>query len=128
MRSKEYIIHGVPVAWKRARLSAIRRFYDGQIDEKALYALKLKQLHGEEPLFTGPMRIDMLFNFNKVTSKGKVKPDYHTNYPDIDNLQKFVLDAIKNVLIKDDRFVCSVTADKTFDKTNWTRITITELE
>ena len=41
---------------------------------------------------------------------------------------KFILDAIKDVLIKDDRQVASISARKLYDKEPRTIITITEID
>jgi Holliday junction resolvase RusA-like endonuclease len=136
LRSKEYVIDGSPITWKRARLSKMKRFYDGQTNEKVVYGLMLnKQHHGnllhhgqKEPLFTKPLHIDLIFYFNKMKRR-QVRPQLnHGVFPDIDNTIKFIFDAMVGVLIEDDRLITSLTAIKKYDMNPRTYMKITELE
>ena len=67
-------------------------------------------------LITGPIRVDCVFVFprqaNRIWAK-KPMPRYRkTSKPDIDNLQKAVLDALNGVLWTDDAQVCAGGVEK----------------
>jgi Holliday junction resolvase RusA-like endonuclease len=68
---------------------------------------------------------------NVATALRKNKPgstNIHGVKPDIDNLQKFVLDSISNgVLLTDDKIVYSIKATKLYDERPRTEFTITEI-
>lgn len=55
---------------------------------------------------------------------------WFAHFPDIDNLQKFIFDAITDtgVIWKDDRLIASLIAKKLYDRNPRTHIIITELE
>jgi Holliday junction resolvase RusA-like endonuclease len=53
---------------------------------------------------------------------------YHATVPYIDNLYRFLIDAIKGILVADDRVICSLIMKKVYDKHPRTEFTITELE
>ena len=75
-----------------------------------------KQRH-PEPL-AGPLSLGMYFFFprpKRLMKKGS--PTYslpHTGVPDLDNLAKAVMDALKFVAWQDDRQVCEVTMAKSY--------------
>lgn len=125
MRSKSYVINVTPIAWQRAQLNG-KRFFDGQIQQKVGIGLVLSQQHGDESLFTKPITMNITFYMHQ--SKSNSEKYYHTTRPDLDNLEKFLLDAIKNVLISDDRIIWQVTKKKIYDKNPRVEFTITESE
>lgn len=79
-----------------------------------------------------PLRVDLLFFFRRPKShfnkKGLKKdaPKFHTKKPDIDNLIKFVLDALNKVFWKDDSQVVFVCAEKLYNDREGIRILIEE--
>ncbi len=128
-RTKRYCIMLTPQAWKRAGLNG-RRFFDQQKADKIAYGLYLNQQHGNEPLFTGALKVEMYFYMPiPPGKKRKIKPgDYHKTIPDNDNLEKFILDAAKNICISDDRIVAISHHEKIYDLTPRVEVIITDLE
>ena len=81
-------------------------------DWKLLFGFKIKKL---VTMHDGPVIIDLEFNFKKPKSwskKKKAEADWHTSKPDMDNLEKSVLDALNGIAYKDDSQVCKVTKEK----------------
>lgn len=128
MRSKAYCINITPVAWKRAARNG-NRMYDAQVRDKVAYGLYLGQQHNDEPLFEKPISVALTF-FMPIPSslKNKKLPHYQGQTPDIDNLCKFILDTFKDILITDDRIICSLFAEKVYDEKPRTELIITEVE
>lgn len=125
MRSKSYVINVTPIAWQRAQING-KRFFDGQIQQKVAIGLALAQQHGDEEVFSKP--VELIITFYMHQSKSNKEKYYHATRPDLDNLEKFLLDAIKNVLISDDRIVWQVHKKKVYDQNPRIEFTITESE
>ena len=64
---------------------------------------------------------------HKLDSTGK-PAHYHTSTPDLDNLQKFILDSCKNIVLVDDRYVASISTRKIYSTIPRTEFTVTEIE
>ncbi len=78
-------------------------------------------MHGREPL-AGPVKMSVLIfrDIPKSWSKKKKAAAiggaiYPTSKPDIDNLLKGIMDALKGIIWKDDAQVISVEARKSYD-------------
>ena len=105
LRTKNYVIPIHPISWQRAKLNG-RQFFDGQIKEKLLFGIYLKQQHNDEPLFDKPIHMDITFFMEQPVYHTRRKiplPYYHYKTPDLDNLCKFLMDSFKDVLITDDK-------------------------
>lgn len=129
-RVKEYVINFAPIPWKRAGIHG-KTFYDKQHHEKLATGLYLNQQHGNAPQFTKPIHVEAIFYMPIPKIIKKREPyKWFANFPDIDNLQKFIFDAITDtgVIWKDDRLIASLIAKKLYDKNPRTHIIITELE
>lgn len=70
------------------------------------------------------VKLDLLFCFKKAKS---CKKDYHTQRPDIDNLEKAILDGLNKVAFVDDCQVVELNSKKVFSDTDKILITVTEL-
>jgi Holliday junction resolvase RusA-like endonuclease len=130
LKSKEYTINYAPIPWKRAGRNG-KRFYDRQIDDKTHTGLHLAQQHGDDPKFLKPVEVELVFHMPIPKSVGKrKKTSWYSSTPDIDNLQKFIFDAITGtgVIWKDDCIICSLNCKKVYDHNPRTFIKITELE
>ncbi len=128
LRIKTYQIPVKPIAWQRAKLRG-QRFFDGQNAEKVAFGLYLLKQHNNEPLFDKSISIDVVFYMPiSPTKKGRVDSTWHATVPDLDNCIKFLSDAIKNVLITDDRIISSLSAKKIYSKSPRTEFIIRELE
>lgn len=128
---KTYIIPGSPIALARPRF-AHRKIYDSQKNVKLFAGLQLVQQHGNDPLFEGPLHLDVTFYMN-MPSKGtppakcKKQGTYHTYRPDLSNLLKFYEDICVGVLFKDDSLIASVSCRKIYDKEPRTEFTLRNL-
>lgn len=123
MRSKAYCVNIIPVPWKRPARNG-DRIYDSQTRDKINFGLYISQQHNDEPLFDKAIQVDIIF----YMPISKIPKKNHSIAPDIDNLCKFLLDAIKDILIIDDRIICSLSAKKVYDKEPRTELIITEME
>lgn len=123
------VIPGEPVAQPRTKATVIAgraHVYTpkgGIADWKAMVRKMAFDAHCGEPL-AGPVRVDCEFVFSRPkghfgTGKnaGQLKssaPYWHTAKPDRDNLDKACLDALKDVLLADDKSVCCGTLIKRY--------------
>ncbi len=128
--TKEYVINLTPIPWQRAGVKG-KIFYDRQMHEKLAFGLYLNKEHGSAPKFVKPVHVEVTFYMPiPKTVKKRSLMIWHRSAPDIDNLQKFVLDAINGTqsIWEDDRIVSSLVAKKVYDRHPRTHIIITELE
>ena len=127
MRSKKYCINITPIAWQRVARNS-NRSYDSQTRDKVSFGLYLAQQHNDEPLFSKPINIDVIF-YMPISKILKERPGsiYHSTIPYMGNLLRFFFDAIKDILIVDDRVICSFSVKKVYDKEPRTEIVITEV-
>ena len=133
MIEKHYSIPLRPIPWKRAGLSG-RTFYDTQVIDKVAFGLYLLKQHGNAPMFTKAISIDITFfmktSQRKATAIKTFGHKYHSIKPDLDNLIKLLLDAIvaTKTIMTDDRIISIITAKKIFDPIPRTEFIIRELE
>lgn len=127
MRRKSYCIDLPPIPWQRTRLNG-HRFYDGQAHDKVVCGISLSKQHDNDIFFDGPVHLDVIFYMPYSTNKKKNNEVYHIVRADLDNLIKFLLDCAHDILFKDDKIVCSISAKKIYDTHPRTEFTLTELE
>lgn len=128
-RTKSYVVNMPPISQARARLAG-KRFYNAQSQEKMAFGFILKNQHGNEPLFNKAIHVDITFFMPQLknwSAKTKQETVVHQSRPDLDNLEKFLLDAMHNVLITDDNIICSMSAKKVYDSNPRTEFIITEI-
>lgn len=121
MRGKMNLItiHGNPISWKRPGINTkTGHLYDQQANEKDKYRWQISSQITEKP-FTGPLELDIIFYIPipKSTSKAKYNQMisgkmHHFSKPDIDNLQKFVLDCMTGIVYQDDCQIFNIRAAK----------------
>ena len=118
-----FIILGNPKALKRHRHHKFGTYDPSKKDKKEFY---LKSLKYKPPkALSGELFLDLKFYMDRPKShfrtgkyKDILKPFapkyYHSQKPDIDNLVKFVADAIQGYdrFIEDDSKICSLRASK----------------
>ena len=92
--------------------------------------LKASQaMDGREPL-TGPIQLTISFGFERPKKHWNAKglrpdaPEWHTSKPDIDKLQRAVLDAMTGIVFTDDSQVVHVITEKLYRLPACTRIWI----
>lgn len=128
-------IKGSPIAQKRARFArrgAYVKTYDPQSQEKEVVkALMRGQVIKK---LEGPLEIEINFYFEvpKSYSKKRAKAclngdEEHTKKPDIDNLVKFYLDCMNDLVFKDDAQVVKLVARKIYAETPSVEITINDI-
>lgn len=132
MKSKTYTIPINPITWKRAGVNN-SMFYDKQKQEKLAVGLYLINQHEDTPRFSGPLKMTVTFFMKqpktiKERNIGGSKYCYKT--PDLDNLCKFLMDAINDtdVVWEDDKLVSHLIAQKIYDAIPRTVITIEEIK
>ena len=129
MREKRYIIPLRPLPWRRAGISGTK-FYDTQVNQKIAFGLYLLRCHGSDPIFSGPVELDVTFFMTTAQQRHKQPKTYHYATPDLDNLVKLLLDAIVDTkaILTDDRIISVMHAKKVYDSSPRTEFTIRELE
>lgn len=121
-------IEGDPISWKRAGVNFYqKRYYDLQKAEKLDLAEYVKSVI-TEPL-NGPVGIRFKFCFPIPKSLPKQERErlegaYHFKKPDIDNCEKFLLDAMNAISYLDDCQVADVNKVKIYSSNPRTEITI----
>ena len=116
-------LYGDPVAWQRpqfARRGKHLHSYDGQEKLKVGCKWQLKSQYREQPI-TAPVSIDITFYMPIPKSTTAIRKRqmlhgkmYHMKRPDLDNLQKFVLDCLNQIILIDDAQVVEIRARKIY--------------
>lgn len=121
-------IGGKPVAWKRAGWSD-NVFYDKQRHEKMIYQVNVEsKIFETEKFGSVPLGLDVRFYLPRLDNAKRRKKIWPVGYPDLDNLLKFLLDALsKNHLFPDDRFFAQINMQKIYSNIPRTVFTIREL-
>ncbi len=136
-----YIIAlGDPTAQKRHRhvnmgLAGVRN-YDPSTTDKADFLAAIRHKAPIEP-FLGPLQVDCYFFFKRPNSHfgtgkkaGVLKdnaPDWKISKPDRDNLDKLVMDSMKDIFWKDDAQACAGSIYKRYSLNPRTVIVVTPL-
>lgn len=129
----KYILPGNPIPAARPRLSA-GHVYSPHSLEKTKRSLLLAHLHGNKPLFSTPLHVELVFYVqvpDKMSNKKKelyLSRPYHNIRQDIDNLAKFFLDVANKVLWEDDALVVSLVCKKMHAREGRTEIIVELIE
>jgi len=144
MQPIEIIVYGDPQAQKRHRTFRMNsggdRFGNMHVDpskaKKNDLLWVIQEMRPEKPLDFA-IRVDAVFFFKRPKSHYRTgknshilrddAPYWHIGKPDRDNLDKFILDAMKGVFWKDDSIVCDGNISKKYDENPRTWILITKL-
>lgn len=127
-------MYGDPKAQKRHRTG--RGFnYDPSAPDKADF-LGIVQHNAPTTPLDKPLSVQISYYFQRPKShfgtgrnEGKLKssaPENHIGKPDLDNLAKFVLDALNKVYWRDDSVIVRLTVDKSYCDRPRTEIIINE--
>lgn len=132
----EFVIHEVPVSWKRARTRGKKFFVDAKT---AAWKQSVKDYfreaapEGFEPL-DGRVELALAFVFPFPKSWPKYRKQEamtfrvsHTQKPDADNLAKGVMDALNGVAWVDDGQVCGLGVTKVWGPVGAVVVSITEV-
>ena len=117
-----FIVEGKPKPQIRHKHS-FRGTYDPSKKDKKKFLQKVIELAPKPPI-TAPIRVILIFYmprpkymFRTGKFKGMLKPNQpiqHSKTPDIDNLCKYVLDALNGVFYKDDSQISQLKAEKLY--------------
>lgn len=114
-----------PVPKQRPRLSKFIVYTPKKTaDYENLIAYEWKRRY-KDLILTGAVKLDLVFVFKKAKT---CKKTLHTQRPDIDNLQKSILDGLNKVAFVDDCQVVELNSKKLFASTDAVLISITEQE
>ena len=124
MNRISFEVLGDPKAQKRHRSARIGkgiRNYDPSAKEKQDFLLTVQQQAPKHPV-SDPIKMTMCFYFGRAKShfgtganSGKLKKTaslIHKSKPDIDNLQKWVLDSLNGVFYTDDCLIYDIRATR----------------
>ena len=126
MNNIEFIVFGIPQAQKRVKFSRFGNFVNVRDPSKADKHdfAAMASINTPDDLITGAIMITLHFyfprpkgHFGTGRNSDRLKasaPVLHTKKPDIDNLEKFVLDSLNKVMWKDDSQVFSVVKSKSY--------------
>ncbi len=134
----QLIIDGQPIPKSRARTVTLRigksRTYDPQDAEKTAMQWKIKNQADCRPL-QGALIIQLDFYMKPCDSTSKTELNAklhglieHTQKPDLDNLEKFILDCANGILYNDDSQIISIKSSKQWSENPRTEIKIMRKE
>lgn len=127
-RSKTYNIPLPPLPWKRPGHNKwTGAVFNPQHQERIAWGLYMRREHQDEPLFQGPLLIDIIFFVRTPKEKPWLEGCFHDTIPDNDNFEKHLLDSMKNVLVKDDRIFAKCNKVKVYRKIPGCTFRVTEL-
>jgi Holliday junction resolvase RusA-like endonuclease len=103
-----------PVPKARARITRFGAYTPGQTKAfENQVALHVKKLHSGPP-FNTPMRVYIECHVKRPLKPQKHCRTYPAMRPDVDNFQKSIMDALNDVLWKDDALLCDVRCIKIY--------------
>jgi len=126
-RSIKYIIPGDPIPLYRARFGGNKNVWDPQKEIKLVTSITLVSQHNDQPLFSGPVHLDIHFFFLTPKRKQYFNHQWHIYRPDLSNLIKFYEDISTSIIFKDDCLIAKISADKSYDLNPRTEFIITEI-
>lgn len=142
LTGKQFIqlqVLGEPTAQKRhrsVRMGSFNRQYDPSASDKGDF-LSIVQKYAPQTPFAVPLHLELQFYFTRPKSHYKTGNNahllkdnpavYHTSRPDVDNLSKFVMDALNKIYWKDDSYIVSCSVQKLYSDNPRTFIELTIL-
>lgn len=126
-------LHGTPEAFVSPTIARRRGTfiaYDSKKSLKEAYKWQVRSQYREEPL-SAPLEVDVTFfmPIPKGTSGIKKRQMlnnvcFHMKRPDIDNLQKFLFDCLKEIVLQDDSQIVELRARKIYSDKPGTSVRI----
>lgn len=107
-----------PIAWKRPGRCG-NLYFDIQTKEKKLYAFHAKKFIKNDYRECSCFFLEIVYEMPMPSSLSKAKRlelnlTPHNKKPDLDNLTKFILDALKGVIWDDDRLISIIKCKKIY--------------
>lgn len=123
------LIKEPPIAWK-AHKGFGRRSFNPLYKERECYQYYIQKQWPRDPL-DGPVYIKVIYymampkSFSKKKRQDAIEAKiYPVTRPDLDNLNKFLLDCLKGFVMTDDSQVVSLDAQKLFGDVGFTLINV----
>lgn len=136
---KQIVVYGDPKAQKRHRSTRAGKFirqYDPSSKDKEDFLLIIQKERPHEPI-KGAIMLEVSFYSARPKSHYKTgknagllredAPVMNAHKPDIDNLLKFIMDAMNGVFYKDDGQIVTIIVNKFYSPNPRTEIGISEL-
>ncbi len=125
-------IPGVPIPAARPRVTRFRGTFDPKAKEKRAAQKIISTQWSTEPLEC-PLRLEVTFHMPKPKSwsmkrKKNLEGGPHISKPDTDNLLKFAMDSMSEIVFTDDSLIYSLRATKTYSDNPKTLIRISKSE
>lgn len=126
-----YVLPGNPVPLARPRFSR-GNVWDSQSVVKLHAGQIIKDQHGDLPLLTGALHMDVTF-FMPISSCASMKKRQrmrgapHIYRPDFSNMLKFIEDVCQGIVYGDDCIISSICGSKIYDDTGRTEIILSEI-
>jgi len=131
-----FSIPGRPTAWMRAGSSGERRFTPKKMKvAKQAISTECRRAMGTQGPITGPVRIQMMAIYaipaswspalKEAAQRGEI---FHVSRPDLDNLEKNLLDALNGIAFMDDCQVAELMCRKRYGHPERTDVTIWHIE
>ena len=127
------VLEGAPIPWKRAGINSRGKemtIYDKQYFEKKCAREEMRKQFLCEPL-KGPVAISITFHMpiptgtSQTARRKMIEGDkQHDRKPDVDNLLKYIFDAMNGVIFVDDSQICLVNARKIYSDSPRTEMRI----
>ncbi len=129
----QIIIDGLPVPWA-AHCGYGRRSFNPRFKEKEFYQWQIKSHWNQEAPLTAPVSITIVYHMPIPLGTSKPKrlqmlnqKIHHIKRPDVDNLNKFLCDCLKTIVMEDDSQVVHIDARKIYSERPRTVIDIEAL-
>jgi len=124
-------VYGMPVAQGRPRAFKTPRgrvrVYDPSTSrdwKRTVQAQVILAWKPRDPL-VGPLQLALVFSLPRPKTLPK-RIVQHTKRPDVDNLAKAILDAVRGILFRDDSAIVSLTVIKRYGESPGMEIAVTE--
>lgn len=132
IRTKLYIILGEPVAIGKVNIGH-GNFYNSQQEKRFKFKNSLEIQHNDELLFSGPLRIDLKFNFKLLKGSNRKFKDAQQGSPMYDKptllyLLDFIHDMMHGIIYNDDTIIASLSCQKLYDTNPRTELIVTEMK
>jgi len=112
-------VDGLPVSWLAHRGYG-KKSFNPRFKEKQFYQWQIKSQWNQNTL-SGPVHLEITYHMPIPQGTSKVRKTQMLNglmfpitRPDIDNLNKFLLDCLKTICMEDDNQVYKITAQKIY--------------
>lgn len=123
-------VSGIPTPWA-AHAGYGKRSFNPKIKQKMQAQWQIKAQYNQMSPMTTPVRLELTFHMPIPVSTSGIQRKqmlngviHHMKRPDVTNMQKFIEDVIKGIVIEDDSQVVEVVARKIFSETPKTVIKV----